>query len=102
VKALLAVLLIAPLSFADVQWSRLNGKVTKVDSIGTKLSIENKDGDTLIVKIDSDVMILRDKQAVTLREVKQDDKVTLFYHSRTVAPKETEDVPEGGFYKPVK
>jgi Cu/Ag efflux protein CusF len=88
-------------AFADVQWSRLNGEVTKIDGQGSKVTIENKNGDSLIVKIDSDVLILKGKDAVPLREVKTGDRITLFYHPKVSVPKDPDDTPEqGGVYKP--
>lgn len=76
---------------ADVQWSRLSGKVKAINGKTSQVTIQNKEGDLLTVKVDQDVMIARDKETVAFKDVAMDDKITLLYMPKAPAPKEDDE-----------
>src|SRR3954470_13131631 len=98
---LVAVILGSVSLEADIQWSRLNGRVKGINGKTQQVTIQNREGDLLTVKIDPDVLIVRDKQEIHLKDVSMDEKVTLLYIPKAPEPKDTEEPPEGGVYKPI-
>jgi len=92
-----AVLIGAVAVQADVLWSRFKGQVKGVNGKTSLLTIQNKEGDLLTVKIDSDVLVMKGKDEIKLKDVSIDDQVTLLYLPR--APVDSDEPAEGGVYK---
>lgn len=98
----IAVLMTTCLATADVQWSRLRGKVKGVNGKTSYVTIQNREGDLLTVKVDDDVEIVSGKNVVKLKDLEIDDKVTLVYLPKAPIPHDPELPQEGGVYPPAK
>jgi len=83
---------------SEVAWSRFRGKVKKIDGKKLELTIQNKEGDDVTVKIDGDVLIVKGKDDVKLAAVQLDDQVTLMWMPKAPVPKEQDEAPVGSPY----
>jgi len=102
IQMILGALLIgSTAALADVQWTRLSGKVKGINGRTSQITIQNKEDDLLTVKVDSDVTIIRDKAQIALKDISIDDKVTLMYLPKAIT-KDPDEPPEGGVYAPIK
>lgn len=108
-RLLLTAVLLAASVYADVQWSRFNGRVKGINGKTQYLTIQNKEGDNLTVKITEDVLIIRGEKKnreelghKDLGKLRLDDHVTLLNMPKAPAPKDPDEPAEGGVYKPIR
>lgn len=87
---------------ADVYWARFTGRVKGLNGKTSFITIQNKEGDLVSVKTDTDVTILKGKDEVGLGDVRIDDKVTLLYSPKAASVNPTEEPAPGGVYKPLR
>ncbi len=78
---------------ACLQWTRISGTVKSVDLKESTVTIENREGDLLVVPIDFQVRIKEKKSDLVglgLKDLSLDDKITLTRISADKPKDETE------------
>lgn len=89
-------------AFADVQWSRFNGKVKGINGKTSQLTIQNKEGDLFTVKVDADVIIVKGKEVVLMKDVRMDENVSLLYLPKAPDAMESDEPESGSVYLPIR
>lgn len=98
----LILMLTSVANATEIQWSRLRGKVKATNAKTQTLTIEDSAGDLLSLHIDAEVDVLDGKDPVAkFADLRLDEKVTLLYNPKPVAPKEVDEPALGGVYPPL-
>ena len=101
-KVLAIVLLLASICQANVRWTRFTGRVKHVDLKENRLTIQNKEGDLIDLKVDRDVTVIVDNEARRLQEITYGDKVVVMNSPKAPEPKEEGEMPSQGIFKPAR
>ncbi len=81
-----------------VDWSRVTGKVVKIDQRANVLTIVY-DGFPLTIKLDQDASIVVGKEVRALKDVSLGDKIAVVNMPPAPKPKDSDEPPLGGVYK---
>jgi hypothetical protein len=101
-RVLIVLLIAVAVQASEVEWNRLKGTLKAINHKTGVVSLQDKDGDLLKLKLDGDVTIVRGKDEVKATDLRIDDKVTLLYNPKAQPVADPDEPTMGSVYPSLK